>query len=111
MLSIEFYKILRRKIKNNKHKIKKKKTSLENLEQQSRTDRENSQHPNICLETENVQTNDNEIPSRTKQYNLRKRIYPDCSEKRPYTKIAKRKTNLNSQSANKESHTNSVQDI
>ncbi len=78
-----------------------------NLEQQSRTDREDIQE-NICLETENVLQNDDEIPMR---YNLRNLLYPDYSEKRPYKKFARGKTSLNSQSASNKSHTNSVENV
>ncbi len=60
----------------------------ENLEQQSHTDRGDIQEK-ICLETENVQTNDNEISSPKMRYNLRKWINPDYSEKRLYKKFAR----------------------
>jgi hypothetical protein len=82
----------------------------ENLEQQSRTDRGDIQEK-ICLETENVSQNDDEIPSSNMRYNLRNRLYPDYSEKRPYKKFARGKTSLNSQSASNKSHTNSVENV
>jgi hypothetical protein len=81
-----------------------------NLEQQSRMDRGDIQEK-ICLETENVQPNDDEIPSSKMRYNLRKRKNPDYSEKRPYRKFAKGETSLNSQSASNKSHTNSVENV
>jgi hypothetical protein len=81
-----------------------------NLEQQSRTDRGDIQE-NICLETENVQQNDAEIPSSNRRYDLRNRTNPDYSEKRTYKKFARGKTSLNSQSASNKSHTNSVENI
>jgi hypothetical protein len=81
-----------------------------NLEQQSRTDRGDIQEK-ICLETENVQQNDAEIPSSNVRYNLRKRTNPDYSEKRPYKKFVRGKTSLNSQSASNKSHTNSVENV
>ncbi len=81
-----------------------------NLEQQSRTNRGDIQE-NICLETQNVQQNDDEIPSLNMRYNLRNRTNPDYSEKRPYKKFARGKTSLNNQSASNKSHTNSVENV
>jgi hypothetical protein len=81
-----------------------------NLEQQSHTDRGDIQE-NICLETENVKQNDDEISSSNMRYNLRNRPYPDYSEKRPYKKFARGKTSLNSQSASNKSHKYYVENV